>query len=443
MVGANTFRNPGLVVKSITTLDHISRRAGHPRHRRGVVRVRAHRPWHRVRAERRRAPGLARRGRRGDANAARWRHGDLAAGRPLRLPGPASRARIRSSRTCRSSSAATVARRPSGRSPATRDQWNGFGTPGRAGRAERGPERLPGGRGSPDDAVERTVNIWMVIRDDPAEARRVWESQQAFNTEPIDEPEIARGRPILGSVEQVAARLREYVDAGLPDRDRRAARAVRPRDDRAPDRRGQAAGRRPADARWRVARRPGWRARPRASRPAAARHHRHQRPGSTAPRRPTSVAPPPSPSPPDLGADLVIAGSGSVPCPIPGCRASVELGPGWRPTRHLTRRSSRSADGRSTSTNSTVGGATAVGPILDAPDLDRRPARTGSSAPSASSPTCHRVHPMRPATIRSLLLGWDLCDAPLTVARDVTSVRIDVAFSPEGGCTVTTGVGIP
>ena len=55
----------------------------------------------------------------------------------------------------------------------------------------------------------------MVIRDDPAEARRVWESQMAFNTEPLDEPEIARGRPILGTVDQVAARLREYVDAGF------------------------------------------------------------------------------------------------------------------------------------------------------------------------------------------------------------------------------------
>ena len=39
MVGANTFRNPGLTAKLATTLDHVSGRPGRPRHRRRLVRA--------------------------------------------------------------------------------------------------------------------------------------------------------------------------------------------------------------------------------------------------------------------------------------------------------------------------------------------------------------------------------------------------------------------
>ena len=61
LVGANTFRNPGLVAK---TGDHArprQRRAGDPRHRRGVDGARAHRPRHRLRKRLRPAARLARR----------------------------------------------------------------------------------------------------------------------------------------------------------------------------------------------------------------------------------------------------------------------------------------------------------------------------------------------------------------------------------------------
>ena len=88
--------------------------------------------------------------------------------------------------------------------------------PGRAGRAERGPERLPRGRGSPGRRRRAHRQHLDGHPRRPGRSPASLGAQQAFNTEPIDEPEIARGRPILGSVEQVAARLREYKDAGFP-----------------------------------------------------------------------------------------------------------------------------------------------------------------------------------------------------------------------------------
>ena len=61
MVGANTFRNPGLTAKLATTLDHVSGRTCGPGHRRRVVRARARGLRHRIREEPGRATGLARR----------------------------------------------------------------------------------------------------------------------------------------------------------------------------------------------------------------------------------------------------------------------------------------------------------------------------------------------------------------------------------------------
>ena len=49
LVGANTFRNPGLVAQTVTTLDHISGGRAILGHRRRLVRGGAHRARHRVR----------------------------------------------------------------------------------------------------------------------------------------------------------------------------------------------------------------------------------------------------------------------------------------------------------------------------------------------------------------------------------------------------------
>jgi len=55
----------------------------------------------------------------------------------------------------------------------------------------------------------------MIIRDDEREARRVWNETMATNVKDVDEGMIAEQRPMLGPVEKVAARIREYVDAGF------------------------------------------------------------------------------------------------------------------------------------------------------------------------------------------------------------------------------------
>ena len=74
MVGANTFRNPGLTAKLATTLDHLSRRPRHPRHRRGLVRARARGVRDRLRQRVRRAARPPR--RVGDAPPAAARRRD-------------------------------------------------------------------------------------------------------------------------------------------------------------------------------------------------------------------------------------------------------------------------------------------------------------------------------------------------------------------------------
>ena len=101
-VGANTFRNPGLAVKAVTTIDHIS--GG-----RAIMGIGG--AWFelehdglrdRLRRRLRAAARLARRGGAGDSGAARRRRGHERAGRALRVRPPADRATARPGRTCRS-----------------------------------------------------------------------------------------------------------------------------------------------------------------------------------------------------------------------------------------------------------------------------------------------------------------------------------------------------
>ena len=102
LVGANTFRNPGLVAKSVATLDHASDGRAilgiggawmEPEHAG---------PRHRLRQRVRPAARLARRIGRRDAAAPRWQDGHLGAGRPLRVRDAPPPARARSRPTCRS-----------------------------------------------------------------------------------------------------------------------------------------------------------------------------------------------------------------------------------------------------------------------------------------------------------------------------------------------------
>jgi alkanesulfonate monooxygenase SsuD/methylene tetrahydromethanopterin reductase-like flavin-dependent oxidoreductase (luciferase family) len=214
MVGANTFRNPGLVVKSITTLDHAS--GG-----RAILGIGG--AWFEYEHT---AHGLdfgSGFGQRLD-----WLDEAVAALRTLldgatvtskpgghyefqnlhHVPHPLQRhVPIMIGGTGRTKTLRTIARYG--------DQWNAAGTPELLG--ELGPI-LDGyldeeGRGR--DAIERTTNLWMVIRDSEAQARRVWDETMAANVKEVDEGMIADQRPILGPAEKVAARLREYEAVGF------------------------------------------------------------------------------------------------------------------------------------------------------------------------------------------------------------------------------------
>lgn len=214
MVGANTFRHPGIVAKSITTIDHVS--GG-----RAIVGIGA--AWFDYEHERHGIEFGRSVGQRLD-----WLDESVAALRTIldggtvtspvgghyafdtlhQSPDPVqAHVPIMIGGNGRTKTLRTVARYA--------DIWNGFGTPAELGELGALLDGYLVDEGRPSDAVERTTNLWIVIRDDPAEARREWEREMAHNTTPLDEDEIAVQRPILGNPEQVAARIREYVAAGF------------------------------------------------------------------------------------------------------------------------------------------------------------------------------------------------------------------------------------
>jgi alkanesulfonate monooxygenase SsuD/methylene tetrahydromethanopterin reductase-like flavin-dependent oxidoreductase (luciferase family) len=216
MVGANTFRNPGLVVKSITTLDHVSNGRAilgiggawfgyeHAAHGidfgsgfgqrldwldEAVAAMRALLDGKTVTS----APG------------GRYQFKDL-----HHVPDPVQdHVPIMIGGTGKQKTLKTVARYA--------DQWNGAGTPELLGEcvAVLGEHCRTVGRDPAD--IQKTSNIWMIIRDDPAEARRVWNETMAHNRKAVDEGMIAELRPILGPPSVVADRLNEYAAAGVPE----------------------------------------------------------------------------------------------------------------------------------------------------------------------------------------------------------------------------------
>jgi F420-dependent oxidoreductase-like protein len=61
------------------------------------------------------------------------------------------------------------------------------------------------------DEIERTVTVWLAIRDDPAEARRVLATNAAANGDTLGDDDQA----FLGSPEKIADELRPIVEAGF------------------------------------------------------------------------------------------------------------------------------------------------------------------------------------------------------------------------------------
>lgn len=214
MVGANTFRNPGIVAKSIATLDHAS-------NGRAVLGIGA--AWFEYEH---RAHGIdfgTSAGERLD-----WLDESVGALRTLLDGGEVTSAAGEhyAFDGLRHQPAPVQSHVPimiggNGRTKTLRttakyaDIWNGFGTPEELTDLDGVLRDHGAAVGRDTSRITRTSNLWIVIRDDPAEARRVWAAQMANNGSEVDEAALAQDRPILGPPERVAARMRQYVDAGF------------------------------------------------------------------------------------------------------------------------------------------------------------------------------------------------------------------------------------
>ena len=61
------------------------------------------------------------------------------------------------------------------------------------------------------DEIERTTSVWMVIRDDPAEARRVMAANAAANGDTLSDDDLV----YVGSPDKIADELRPIVELGF------------------------------------------------------------------------------------------------------------------------------------------------------------------------------------------------------------------------------------
>ncbi len=212
LVGANTFRNPGLVAKQLATLDHVS--AGraiaglggawfdleHEAH--GIefgsgFGQRLDWPDESVGAVRALLDGEEVSSGGGRYRFDRLRHEPrpVQAHLPIMIGGGGEKKTLR-----------TVARYA--------DMWNVFGEPDVLARKDEILRRHCEDVGRDEALIERTVGSKIVIRDDPDEAERVWAEQMAHNRTPREEwdgPETLW----LGSVEQIAETIRARVEVGF------------------------------------------------------------------------------------------------------------------------------------------------------------------------------------------------------------------------------------
>jgi alkanesulfonate monooxygenase SsuD/methylene tetrahydromethanopterin reductase-like flavin-dependent oxidoreductase (luciferase family) len=214
MVSANTFRNPGITAKAATTLDHVS--AG-----RAILGIGG--AWFELEHT---AHGIA--FGSGFGERLDWLDESVAACRALFRGGtvtsePGSHYAFDELRhapapvrgdlpimiggTGRRKTLRTLARYG--------DMWNAFGTPEELVELDGVLRAHCADVGRDEAEIARTVNLWMVIRDSEAEARRVWEEAMAHNRTPVEDS-IEPSRPLLGPPTMIAERLRDYAAAGFP-----------------------------------------------------------------------------------------------------------------------------------------------------------------------------------------------------------------------------------
>jgi alkanesulfonate monooxygenase SsuD/methylene tetrahydromethanopterin reductase-like flavin-dependent oxidoreductase (luciferase family) len=214
MVGANTLRNPGLVAKSVATLDHAS--DGRAILGLGGAWFEHEHAAHGI--EFGRSPGqrLA------------WLDESVAACRTL-LDGGTVTSPEEGRYAFRELRHEPLPVQPhlpimiggSGRRKTLRivarhaDQWNASGTPAVARELDGVLREHCDAVGRDHREIQRTINLWMVIRDSEAEAQQVWAAAMAHNRTPLEDA-MQESRPLLGPVGMIAERLSQYVEAGFP-----------------------------------------------------------------------------------------------------------------------------------------------------------------------------------------------------------------------------------
>jgi len=212
LVGANTFRNPGIVAKSVATLDHIS--GGRAIMGLGGAWFELEHTAHGINF----GSGFGQRldwldesvgairtlldggevnheSEKYQFRALRHQPLPVQPHLPIMIGGGGEKKTLR-----------TVARYA--------DMWNVFGTPEILRRKDEVLRAHCADVGRDQAAIERTVGCKMVIRDDLAAAERVWAAQMAHNRTPREEwdgPDTLW----IGSPVQLAEKILGYVEAGF------------------------------------------------------------------------------------------------------------------------------------------------------------------------------------------------------------------------------------
>ena len=213
MVGANTFRNPGLVAKQVATLDHVS--GG-----RAILGIGG--AWMEPEHTAHGIPFGTGPGQRLD-----WLDEAVAAIRALLDGGTVTSPEggHYAFRELRHAPLPVQEHLPiliggNGRTKTLRtiaryaDMWNGFGTPDEVRELDGVLRAHCASVGRDEREVERTANLWISIRDTEVAARDAWAAWMEHNRTPLEDS-LEPSRPLLGPPAAIAARLREYVDAGF------------------------------------------------------------------------------------------------------------------------------------------------------------------------------------------------------------------------------------
>ncbi len=122
------------------------------------------------------------------------------------------------------------------------DRWNGFGLPAEMAELDGVLRAHCADVGRAEGEIERSVNLWVAIRDREEDARAAWADWMAINRTPVEDA-LEQARPLLGPPAAIAARLRRVRGGGVLVVHRRDARSVRRGDAGAARGRGCAARR--------------------------------------------------------------------------------------------------------------------------------------------------------------------------------------------------------